>query len=124
MFDFSELIFLTLLFFFFFFNDTATPEIYPLSLHDALPICEELHHLAAWLRASSFEEAQMARGDSRLGRERQLTQVPRVAPLAQLPAKRRHHRMTIRKPKQRIHGTTPNHHLRGGSAGNYLSGKD
>src|SRR5258707_9247810 len=26
-------------FFFFFFNDTATPEIYPLSLHDALPIC-------------------------------------------------------------------------------------
>src|SRR6202521_2173752 len=24
---------------FFFFNDTATPEIYPLSLHDALPIC-------------------------------------------------------------------------------------
>src|ERR1035437_11009171 len=25
--------------FFFFFNDTATPEIYPFSLHDALPIC-------------------------------------------------------------------------------------
>src|SRR5215467_15621476 len=24
---------------FFFFNDTATPEIYTLSLHDALPIC-------------------------------------------------------------------------------------
>src|SRR5256885_16967296 len=28
-----------LLFLFFFFNDTATTEIYPLSLHDALPIC-------------------------------------------------------------------------------------
>src|SRR2546430_16442307 len=28
--------------FFFFFNDTATPEIYPLSLHDALPICLKL----------------------------------------------------------------------------------
>src|SRR3712207_9153572 len=27
------------LFFFFFFNDTATTEIYTLSLHDALPIC-------------------------------------------------------------------------------------
>ena len=27
-----------LLFFFFFFNDTAPPEIYTLSLHDALPI--------------------------------------------------------------------------------------
>src|SRR2546429_7694574 len=28
-------------FFFFFFNDTATTEIYTLSLHDALPICEK-----------------------------------------------------------------------------------
>src|SRR2546429_1887452 len=28
------------LFFFFFFNDTATTEIYTLSLHDALPISE------------------------------------------------------------------------------------
>src|SRR5690606_41851438 len=27
------------LFFFFFFHDTATTEIYTLSLHDALPIC-------------------------------------------------------------------------------------
>src|SRR5574339_228760 len=37
------LIFLTVhivvFFFFFFFNDTATTEIYTLSLHDALPIC-------------------------------------------------------------------------------------
>src|SRR2546428_3667322 len=34
---------------FFFFNDTATTEIYTLSLHDALPICEpavELHRVA------------------------------------------------------------------------------
>src|SRR2546422_5597438 len=30
--------------YFFFFNDTATTEIYPLSLHDALPIC--LFHTA------------------------------------------------------------------------------
>src|SRR5258708_26444314 len=28
--------------FFFFFNDTATTEIYTLSLHDALPICHGL----------------------------------------------------------------------------------
>src|SRR2546427_9170128 len=28
---------------FFFFNDTATTEIYTLSLHDALPICRERH---------------------------------------------------------------------------------
>src|SRR5690349_23725681 len=30
-------------FVFFFFNDTATTEIYTLSLHDALPICGDLH---------------------------------------------------------------------------------
>src|SRR2546429_5407511 len=28
---------------FFFFNDTATTEIYTLSLHDALPICQVRH---------------------------------------------------------------------------------
>src|SRR5438046_4099534 len=35
---FSSLIFFFSFFFFFFFNDTATTEIYTLSLHDALPI--------------------------------------------------------------------------------------
>src|SRR5690349_22159511 len=34
----SITIFLLYIFFFFFFNDTATTEIYTLSLHDALPI--------------------------------------------------------------------------------------
>src|SRR2546422_7748317 len=33
--------------FFFFFNDTATTEIYTLSLHDALPICDEAPGQAA-----------------------------------------------------------------------------
>src|SRR5256885_17147689 len=32
---------------FFFFNDTATTEIYTLSLHDALPICALLRVFAA-----------------------------------------------------------------------------
>src|SRR2546430_16375179 len=36
---FSFLFFTFHFFFFFFFNDTATTEIYTLSLHDALPIC-------------------------------------------------------------------------------------
>src|SRR3712207_8647186 len=31
---------------FFFFNDTATTEIYTLSLHDALPICRHLERRA------------------------------------------------------------------------------
>src|SRR3712207_9474634 len=33
-------------FMFFFFNDTATTEIYTLSLHDALPICR--HPCTSW----------------------------------------------------------------------------
>src|SRR2546429_4233021 len=37
--------------FFFFFNDTATTEIYPLSLHDALPIS-----------SSRLRPSQMSRG--------------------------------------------------------------
>src|ERR1022692_2198516 len=35
--------FVFLFFFFFFFNDTATTEIYTLSLHDALPIYDAFH---------------------------------------------------------------------------------
>src|SRR3989442_4629004 len=47
---------------FFFFNDTATTEIYTLSLHDALPICAaELGRRAQWrkLRAQLAD----AKGD-------------------------------------------------------------
>src|SRR6266498_4534890 len=43
-------------FFFFFFNDTATTEIYTLSLHDALPICSPSsprHHPARLRRLDS-----------------------------------------------------------------------
>src|ERR1022692_727946 len=48
-------------FFFFFFNDTATTEIYTLSLHDALPICNR--HLA---RARHLHVAPIVhRGDYR-----------------------------------------------------------
>src|SRR5260221_1944001 len=45
------MLFLSTFSFFFFFNDTATTEIYTLSLHDALPICLgghrriHLHHV-------------------------------------------------------------------------------
>src|SRR2546428_9462294 len=46
-------------FFFFFFNDTATTEIYTLSLHDALPICA---------RAELIEETGM-RPIARRGRD-------------------------------------------------------
>ena len=42
-------------FFFFFFNDTATTEIYTLSLHDALPICLAVQLKSDILRASSVK---------------------------------------------------------------------
>src|SRR2546428_5787454 len=38
-----------LLFFFFFFNDTATTEIYTLSLHDALPISNQCNFFQSWI---------------------------------------------------------------------------
>src|SRR2546425_13252701 len=41
-----------LLFTFFFFNDTATTEIYTLSLHDALPICRCVPWKPPWLRTA------------------------------------------------------------------------
>src|SRR6266540_6872965 len=47
-------------FFFFFFNDTATTEIYTLSLHDALPIsypiapCESAPHTSSGTSWSSW----------------------------------------------------------------------
>src|SRR2546422_8862113 len=58
----------TSLFFFFFFNDTATTEIYTLSLHDALPIsiarcsmrsggCDDLAGRTCWRRCSEPSSA-------------------------------------------------------------------
>src|SRR5258705_11304194 len=44
-------------FFFFFFNDTATTEIYTLSLHDALPISLEIAHVQRVIPA--LGEAQL-----------------------------------------------------------------
>src|SRR5256885_12485600 len=48
---------------FFFFNDTATTEIYTLSLHDALPICQAdalLRILVVHAGAAGLHEVQIA----------------------------------------------------------------
>src|SRR2546422_5567397 len=52
-------------FFFFFFNDTATTEIYTLSLHDALPISPRHQHsgVCASRRPSPRENAVGLSGD-------------------------------------------------------------
>src|SRR3712207_7162617 len=67
---------------FFFFNDTATTEIYTLSLHDALPICDEgpIIDLVAGDRVRCLEvplriergdgKPVAARGEVDLGRRR------------------------------------------------------
>src|SRR2546430_17447152 len=49
-------------FFFFFFNDTATTEIYTLSLHDALPIFEGRRELRAYRR--TLDALQQLYGDA------------------------------------------------------------
>src|SRR2546422_1647719 len=48
------------LLFFFFFNDTATTEIYTLSLHDALPI--SLHDVGQHAALDGMEDARHACG--------------------------------------------------------------
>src|SRR3989442_4880803 len=53
--------------FFFFFNDTATTEIYTLSLHDALPI---LDRHGAWPRASGAQAGLVRSSPLRLRRKR------------------------------------------------------
>src|SRR5260221_6933421 len=57
-------------FFFFFFNDTATTEIYTLSLHDALPIFAERaqHPPALDLQDADERERQRAALDRFVGR--------------------------------------------------------
>ena len=45
-----------MLFFFFFFNDTATTEIYTLSLHDALPISPEFIVFSAKTSANQTQD--------------------------------------------------------------------
>src|SRR5271163_5156284 len=47
-----------LCFFFFFFNDTATTEIYTLSLHDALPICRSPCVMSFAAAASTWHKAR------------------------------------------------------------------
>src|SRR5258708_40188517 len=54
--------------FFFFFNDTATTEIYTLSLHDALPICRGQH-------------GHDRPGPGRVGPDRQRSALPQPAVL-------------------------------------------
>src|SRR6478735_11944216 len=54
------------IFLFFFFNDTATTEIYTLSLHDALPIWPPLPGPRPWSRRLRFPNKKGDRKSTRL----------------------------------------------------------
>src|SRR2546430_15119446 len=68
-------------YFFFFFNDTATTEIYTLSLHDALPICVA-HELCLTGEMISAEEAQ------RIGLVNHIYEPAELLPAAEAMAKK------------------------------------
>src|SRR5690242_21781923 len=51
-------VFLLSLLFFFFFNDTATTEIYTLSLHDALPISGRCNFFGGHLRGAASQRIE------------------------------------------------------------------
>src|SRR2546421_3242867 len=63
---FYHLLYVYTRFFFFFFNDTATTEIYTLSLHDALPICTPAGRPGTPPRARSSSSAARTAGTTRL----------------------------------------------------------
>src|SRR3989442_10361676 len=59
--------------FFFFFNDTATTEIYTLSLHDALPISPRLKRGPARCSSSTHGNCRAARRSRRSSRSEEHT---------------------------------------------------
>ena len=70
-------LFLCLLLFFFFFNDTATTEIYTLSLHDALPIYGDVLVAAAGVAPDVFIDPDHAHTveSGRIGEDRKSTRL-------------------------------------------------
>ena len=71
-------------FIFFFFNDTATTEIYTLSLHDALPIlfCEkseiEPHYIRRWMPLVAASQTVVANARSRAVLQRWIDEIGRA----------------------------------------------
>src|SRR5436309_6156046 len=98
-------------FFFFFFNDTATTEIYTLSLHDALPISRPV---------------RPPQPEAELTHEREPLRVTELRPIAQLVLDRKSTRLNsshvkisyavfcLKKKKKRTDGTAHNYDNRHG----------
>src|SRR3989442_3172682 len=94
---------------FFFFNDTATTEIYTLSLHDALPICRSRGPRADRRCRRRVRVARLPRGgrQSRLGKSRseehtsELQSRPHLVCRLLLEKKKRKHD----RPQSAYHGS-------------------
>src|SRR2546422_11003833 len=94
----------TLLLFFFFFNDTATTEIYTLSLHDALPISSRCPCTTVWPQPSPLH-ASSSPNSARRNRSGG----------ADLPIARHHERRGAaarRRDEAREHLLGDEHHVR------------
>src|SRR2546426_3269019 len=76
----TSILFVLSYFFFFFFNDTATTEIYTLSLHDALPISARAGHAGPLVRQRGVAPG----GGRRSGACREPAPVHRLSPGAPL----------------------------------------
>src|SRR2546429_6795876 len=87
--------------FFFLFNDTATTEIYTLSLHDALPISRKAQE-----SIGSFRRRSLCRGGWRScksssdGRERRAPRSCPGAPGAGCPSRSEEHTSELQSPPQ------------------------
>src|SRR2546422_4549535 len=111
-FFFFFLLFLLLFFFFFFFfNDTATTEIYTLSLHDALPIstrriwpCSRTSRssLRAWRSRPTRSEEHTSELQSRLHLVCRLLLEKKKKKNTQQPHYAHHNTISIRKRDQKL----------------------
>src|SRR3990170_7969016 len=121
--------------FLFFFNDTATTEIYTLSLHDALPICVEnprarprqddvVHDLHSRLAAEDDPVIAAGQADAANGADSGLRRLPpRLVAEAVPPRRRRvaaalgaialHHRRDERHDERRLVGLYVRHRVGG-----------
>src|SRR5438128_12479937 len=62
---------------FFFFNDTATTEIYTLSLHDALPILYAQNEMLAYQQKESTARVASIMENTNLSKQQQVSEIMR-----------------------------------------------
>src|SRR2546430_11738751 len=98
----------TLFFFFFFFNDTATTEIYTLSLHDALPISSSVPLKKCPKRTTTSSPLTPSAATARLRSEEHTSELQSQSNLVC--------RLLLEKKKKKnnyeIHATTIHYHHR------------